>query len=452
MKSRLRPRLSAAIGLFERSSRYAFIIGAFTLLTAAVPAGAGSTIINSTYLGGSLNDLGFAVAMQGDKTFIAGTTFSLDYPVVSVSSSKPEDEQTPDVFVTVLGPSGAPLYSTYVAMGDDYESVLGIGVGPDGSAYVAALAYHGEDTSAVVSKLEPTGELAWTREEAGRFFAQGMTVDSQGNVYVTGRDTSAGVDAAFVWKLDPEGSTTYWTEIDGDSFEFGRDVAVDAGGNAYVIGLTGSTDLADGEKVPADVNAFVTKLDPAGSILWSTYLGGSDEDWGERIAVAANGDLIVAGTTRSSDFPTLNAVQASLRGPKDLFLARLTSEGAPVFSTYLGGSFDEEVLNLALAGSNLYLAVVSPWKDSPLRQPLDASCGGNNFLARLDAAAAQPLDATCLRGAVIYGVAASSSAVSLTGAAGLGLPLVNPWQPIPGGGDDAFATKLVLSTDKPKRR
>jgi len=416
------------------------------------PAVADPSIINSTYLGGSLYDLGYAVALQGDKTFIAGTTFSLDFPVVAVSSSKPEDEQTPDVFVTALGPSGTPFYSTYVAMGDNYESVLGIGVGPDGSAYVAALAYHGDDTSAVVSKLEPTGELAWTREEAGRFFAQGMTVDPQGNVYVTGRDTSAGVDAAFLWKLAPDGSTSYWAEIDGDGFEFGRDVAVDAKGNAYVVGLTGSTDLAE-EKVPAGTNAFVTKLDPAGSILWSTYLGGSNEDWGERIAVAANGDLIVAGTTKSSDFPTLNAIQTGLRGPKDLFLARLTPEGAPVFSTYLGGSFDEEVLDLALAGSSIFLVVVSPWRDSPLRQPLDPSCSdGVSFLAQLDAMTAQPLDAACLGGSIIYGVAAGSSGVALTGAAGPGLPLVDPWQPAPAGGDDAFAAKLVLTTTKPITR
>jgi threonine dehydrogenase-like Zn-dependent dehydrogenase len=449
LKRIFRTRFSIGSRLVHRSRRLSCAAG-LLLLASAWPAAADPVFLNSTYLGGSLDDLGRAVATQGDITFVAGATFSLDYPVVAVSSGKPEDEQTPDVFVTALGASGTPLYSTYVAMGNESESVLGIGVGPDGSAYVAALAYHGADTSAVVAKLEPDGELAWTREEAGGYFAQGMTVDAQGNVYVTGRDTSNGGDEAFVWKLDPEGTTVYWTGIDGDGYEYGRDVAVDAAGNAYVAGLTVSTDL-DGadEKAPDGENAFVTRLDPAGSIVWSTYLGGSAEDWGERIAVAANGDLLVTGTTKSSNFPTVKALQDAIRGPKDLFLTRLTPDGKQVYSTYLGGSFDEEVADLALEGSSLYLVVISPWADSPLRQPLDPSCGVN-FVVQLDAGTAQPLYAACLPGSsVIYSVAPGSAGVALTGAAGSGLPLVEPWQPASGGGEDAFAAKLVLTTRKP---
>lgn len=423
------------------------LLGAFIILAAALPAAADSTFLYSTFLGGNRLDAGLAVAAQNGNTFIAGITNSLDYPVVGVASEKPGDEQTSDVFVTALDSSGTPFYSTYVAMGDQEESVLGIGVGPDGSAYVAALAYHGTEMSAVVAKLESSGELAWLREEAGRFYAQGMTVDSQGNVYVTGRNTGTDDDprdTAFLWKLDSEGSTIYWVEIDGDSFDVGSDVAVDAAGNAYVAGITGSTDLPGADQAaPEGVNAFVTGFDPAGALLWSTYLGGSGEDLGAEIGVAADGNLVVAGTTKSTDLPTQKPYQEKLRGLQDLLLARLTPSGQLISLSYLGGSDDDDVLDLAVEGSSLFLAVTSLGDDSPLRKPLDPFCGGS-FMARLDGAW-QVMDAACagsLSG--VFGVAADSTGVSLAGAAGSDLPVVDAWQPAPAGGGDAFAAKLVL--------
>lgn len=433
------------------------ILGAFIILAAAFPAAAEHTILNSTFLGGSRSDVGLAVAVQNGNTFIAGTTYSLDYPVVAVTSSKPEDEQTSDVFVTALDSSGTPMYSTYVAMGNQEEDVLGIGVAPDGSAYVAALAYHGIEMSAVVAKLEPWGELAWRREAAGRFYAQGMTVDSQGNVYVTGRNTGVDendvpLDTAFLWKLDSEGATSYWAEIDGDSFDIGSDVAVDAAGNAYVVGITGSTDLPGADQpAPEGVNAFVTGLDAAGAILWSTYLGGSGEDQGVKIDVAADGNLVVAGTTKSTDLPTQKPYQAQPGGLQDLLLARLAPRGEVITLSYLGGSENDDVLDLDQEGASIYLAAVSPPGNAPHRKYLDPACGGS-FLAKLDLTG-QPMDAACVGSlSAIYGLAADSTGVSLAGAAGSDLPVVDAWQPAPAGAGDAFAAKLIFTTRKVARR
>ncbi|HEX3552949.1 MAG TPA: SBBP repeat-containing protein [Thermoanaerobaculia bacterium] len=442
------------IAAFARSRRQT-LLAVLTVLSASSPALADPTLIFSTYMGGSLSDRGTAVAAwHGSTTFVAGITHSLDYPVVGVSSSKPFDQLTDDVFLTALGPSGSPLYSTYVPTTDaDHKFVLGIGVGPDGgpsgSPYVAVESSYADETVITVVKLWPGGTIAWAwGTSGGRFYAQGMTVDSQGNVYITGRDNNEDgnnqyVDQAFVWKISAQGTLIYSIRIDGNNFDLGRGIAVDSAGNAYVTGVTLSTDLP-GATGPAPVgsgyNAFVTKLDPVGSILWSTYLGGNGSDSGEKIAVAADNSVVVVGTTQSSDFPIQNAIQTGLNGPKDLFLARLTPSGSLISSTYLGGSGDDGVTGLALEPASILLAVTSPATDSPLRGPLDPSCN-TGFVAKLDAAASRVLDAACGGTAV----AADSSGVSVTGSASSGLPVVNAWQPSPAGGDDAFAMKLVLN-------
>jgi hypothetical protein len=443
-------------GQVSRSWRFV-LLGVLTMLAAVLPAGADPTLIYSTYLGGSRGDAGFAVAVSGGFTFIAGGTRSLDYPIVGVSSSKPSgDEVTRDGFVTRLASSGAPGgvptgYSRYVQGGHNDNSVVGIGVGPDGSAYVATLTFFGADTEMTLTKLQHWGAVAWTSGGfLGRTYPSDMAVDSQGNVYITGRNNSETqdgyLDEAFVWKIGSDGSTVYRTRIDGNNFESGAGIAVDAGGNAYVTGQTLSTNLPMAiQAVPVgSENAFVTKLDPAGTILWSTYLGGSGSDQGREIEVAADGTVVVAGTTASPDFPTLNAIQTELRGPQDLFVARLRSWGSRISSTYLGGTGTDEVRDLALEPSSILLAAVSPGADSPLREPLHPACG-NSFVSKLDATASRVLDAACLGHSTISGVAADSSGISVTGTAASDLPLVNAWQPSPGGEAEAFAAKLKLN-------
>jgi Beta-propeller repeat len=431
------------------------LLAALTVLATSSPALGDPTITYSTYLGGSLRDGGSAVAAWGGSSFIAGITRSLDYPVVHVTSSKPYDQFADDVFVTVLGPSGSPLYSTYVRTSDaDHKFVLGIGVGPDGgpsgSPYVVSEGLYADETVISVVKLWPGGSVAWAwGTNGGRLYAQGMAVDRQGNVYITGRNNNEDanyqyMDKAFVWKISASGSLIYSISIDGNGFDLGRGVAVDSAGNAYVTGVTRSTDLpgANGQPVPAGGgdNAFVTKLDPAGAVLWTTYLGGGGYDEGSKIAVAADNSVVVVGITQSSDFPTQNALQTGLKGPQDLFLARLMPYGSVISSTYLGGSGSDAINDLALEPASILLAVDSPDADSPLRGPLDPSCT-SSFIAKLDATASRVLDASCRGGAV----AADSTGVSVTGGADSGLPVVNAWQPAPAGGGDAFAMKLVLN-------
>src|SRR4029077_1139456 len=115
-------------------------------------------------------------------------------------------------------------------------------------------------------------------------------------------------------------------------------------------------------------DVFVAKLNSAGSALvYSTYLGGSDNDIGNRIAVDALGNAYVTGTTSSSDFPTVNALYPALRGVADAFVAKLSPSGsALIYSTYLGGSDSESGYAIAVDSSgNAYVTGQTASTDFP---------------------------------------------------------------------------------------
>src|SRR5262249_30731285 len=154
---------------------------------------------------------------------------------------------------------------------------------------------------------------------------------------------------AFVAKLNAAGyALVYATYLGGD--DAGFDIAVDGAGNAYV---TGNTDSSDFPTTPGAFqpgpggsfgDAFVAKLSAAGdALVYSTYLGGSDADTGDGIAVDGAGNAYITGSTDSSDFPaTPGAFQAGLRGFSDAYVAKLSAAGdALVYATYLGGSRDD---------------------------------------------------------------------------------------------------------------
>lgn len=203
----------------------------------------------------------------------------------------------------------------------------------------------------------------------------GIAVDGLGNAYVTGNTSSAnfpttagafdGGSEVFVAKLNAAGSALdYSTFLGGTADDAGRGIAVDGLGNAYVTGFTAST--ADFPTTAGalqttfgggDMDAFVTKLDATGSLVYSTYLGGADSDVGLGIAVDASNSAYVTGGTRSADFPTANAVQSASGGARDAFVTKLNAAGsALVYSTFLGGGANDAGNGIALDGSgNTYV-------------------------------------------------------------------------------------------------
>ncbi|MDE2060129.1 MAG: SBBP repeat-containing protein [candidate division NC10 bacterium] len=321
----------------------------------------GARLIYSTFLGGSSEDWGHGIAVDAEgHAYVTGGTRSANFPTTREAFSRKHNGDR-DAFVTKLAPNGARLiYSTFLG-GVQYDWGYGIAVDSEGHAYVT-----GETTSAnfpttpgafdtkpysdrdvFVTKLAPDGAslvystfLGGSRSDWGH----GIAVDAKGHAYITGgtlsadfpttpgaRDTSfKGHGDAFVTKFAPDGaSLVYSTFLGGTDYDVGFGIAVDDEGHAYVTGRTKSLDFPT---TPGAVNtsyngwgdAFVTKLAPTGSALvYSTYLGGSQHDWGEAIAVDKEGHAYVTGGTKSSDFPTTpGAFSSTLKGDGDAFITK----------------------------------------------------------------------------------------------------------------------------------
>ncbi len=374
--------------------------GGFDAFVAKINA-AGTALVYSTYLGGSSDDLGFGIAVDAaGNAYVTGETGSTDFHGASSSMIQSSNGGGFDAFVAKINAGGTALvYSTYLGGSSDD---LGFGIAADGAGnayvtgYTLSTDFPGASSSmiqssngggfdAFVAKFNAGGTalvystyLGGSGDDAG----QGIAVDAAGHAYVTGytfstnfpttllafQSSNAGSADAFVTKLNPTGSAplVYSTYLGGTDPDVGQGIAVDATGNAYVTGNTVSTDfpttlLAFQSANAGSTDAFVTKLNPAGSVplVYSTYLGGSGDDFGQGIAVDAAGNAYVTGYTGSTNFPTTaGAFQIANAGSNDAFVTTLNPAGsAPlVFSTYLGGSSDDFGFGIAVdAAGNAYV-------------------------------------------------------------------------------------------------
>ena len=322
--------------------------------------------------------------------------------------------------------------------------------------------------------------------ETGFERALGIGVDSSGNAYIAGVTASnnlpvtAGVvqtafggstlniryfvGDAFVAKFTPSGMLSYVTYLGGSGDDAATGIAVDSAGDAYLVGVTNSKDFpttpgvlqralkgAGGNSCVRLGDAFVTKLNPSGNqLLYSTYLGGSLDDFGWAIQIDAQGDAYVAGATLSSDFPVVNAAQSSLKGSGgepgrpscngsalfnagDAFVAKLNPTATQlVFSTYLGGSSDDAALAIAVdPAQNIYVGGFTLSPDFPTTggafqttfggiDPVNGFFNfGDGFVAKLSPSGATLAFSTYLGGSgddVVYGLATDrSDTVYVTG-------------------------------------
>jgi Beta-propeller repeat len=314
----------------------------------------------------------------------------------------------------------------------------------------------------------------------GMDVAQDVAVDAAGNAYLIGYTFSADFPTAdplqpapggtltpdvFVTKLNVNGSAlVYSTYLGGNNTELGFDIAVDQEGNAYLTGSTGSVDFPTMNPLqPAlsgSQDAFVTKLNPAGSaLILSTYLGGGLTDQANALAIDRQRNVYLTGYTLSSDFPTMNPLQPALSNSQDAFVTKLNSAGsALVFSTFLGGSDGDNGNDIAVdRRGNVYLVGATNSIDFPTANPLQpelADSGparlGDAFVTKLDASGTAFIYSTYFGGNnrdTGNSVAVDAlDNVYVTGSTGsINFPTMNPLQPSLAGGNDAFVAKLDQS-------
>jgi hypothetical protein len=252
------------------------------------------------------------------------------------------------------------VYATYIG-GKGGEGSTWVAVDPTGAAYLTCWVsskdfptknafypkYGGPPTDACITKLSPDGKSLIYSSYLGGPERDGpidITVDATGAAYITGRASGGfpqvnslhefrGIGDAFIVKVDPTGtSLVYSTYLGGSDFERARGVAADSKGNAYVVGTTWSQDFptkkAFQKKNAGASDVFLAKLNPTGSaIVFSTYIGGTGEDIGLDIQVDNKGSLYVVGDTWSKEFPTKKAFQKKLKGENDSFLMKFHKRG-----------------------------------------------------------------------------------------------------------------------------
>jgi len=303
-------------------------------------------------------------------------------------------------------------------------------------------------------------------------YAYGIAVDGIGSAYVTGSTSStnfpianayqpvnAGSYDAFVTKLNSAGNTLeYSTYLGGSGSESGNGagIAVDGSGSAYVTGYTTSTNFPTKNVYQATYagngDAFVTKLSSAGNTLdYSTYLGGSNSDCGNGIAVDGSGRAYVTGYTYSTNFPNANAYQGALAGPNDAFVTRLNSAGNTLdYSTYLGGSGYDPANGIAVDGSgSAYITGYTTSTNFPTANAYQGSLLGaqDAFVTKLSSAGNTLIYSTYLGGcsfdnAAVIAVDGCGNAYVAGQTGSINFPIKNAYQASHAGYIDAFITKL----------
>jgi hypothetical protein len=442
------------------------------------------TLGYSTYLGGSGSDYSSGIAVDSSgNAYITGRTSSGNFPTTSpYQGGHGSDSGSYDAFVTKINAAGtAKLYSTYFGgSGTDYG--YGIAIDSSGNAYVTGI----NTNNVFVAKFNSTGSTliySYIFGGTGTDVGYGIAVDSSGNAYVTGRTSSTdfsttatrfqatrggAADEGFVTKINSAGSAKiYSSYLGGSGQDYGRSIAVDASGNAYVAGYTSSTNFPTTLPFQASnsggYDAFFTKINAAGSAkVYSSYLGGSGNEFysevgkGMGIVVDSDSSVYMVGTTDSVDFPTTSPFQAVNAGGQDVFITKINADGlAMAYSTYLGGTASDTASGVAIdSGGNAYLAGITQSTDFPTASPFQgshASDSGNSdaFITTINAAGSAKIYSTYLGGSVgdsAHGIAIDSSNNAYVAGytTSVDFPTVSPFQAANGGGSDAFIAKFSI--------
>jgi hypothetical protein len=337
-------------------------------------------LVYSTFIGGSDEDRSYHLALDDDgNVYVGGTTFSSDFPTTGGYDNTWNGGPS-DCFVVKINATGSVVYSTFIGgSGDDIAN--GIDVDSAGCVYLAgstasanfptvnALDDTLEQMDGFVCKLNAAGDdLEYSTFLGGALSddIQDLTVSDDGVICVVGITESSdfprinaidsthnGLADCFVTKLSSAGSIVYSTFVGGSDWDNAYGVDMDSLGNAYVCGATLSTDFptasAYNNASSGNWDVIAFKISSDGASLeYSTYLGGSSLDGAFSIAADSDGYAWIVGETFSSDYPTWNAYQNRMGG-YDGFLTKLNPTGNFLnFSTYIGGGDFDQARDVAV--------------------------------------------------------------------------------------------------------
>jgi len=412
-------------------------------------------------------------------------------------------------YSTFLGGSGSDVATDVAVDAAGNVYVIGYSNSPDFPSGAPGLFLPGGGTcgdgldiypcfDVFVAKFDPTGHsLAYLARfgGSGDDYATGIAIDSLGNAYVTGYTNSTDFPTnhaaqaqpgegacgvapttfpcydAFVVKLDGSGSTlAYATYLGGAADDFGQGIAVDSAGYAVVTGFTASPGFPVRRPLQrffggAAYDAFLAKIPPAGTpLVYSTFLGGSGDDFGSKVALDSTGAAYATGYTNSANFPVAGAFQSSIGDGMcgappsstpcfDAFVTKVSGDGAALlYSTYLGGSGGDYGYGIAVDSTGrAYVTGSTTSTGFPVTPGAVKITGGGTtvdaFVTKLDADGSQAVYSTYLGGlgsdaGLDISVDSLGNAYCAGSTYGSGFPVASPIQAASGGFYDAFLAKL----------
>lgn len=358
----------------------------------------GNGLVYATYLGGSGDDQSYSNNLAVDSSgnvYITGYTTSTDFPVTGGAFDEGYNGGT-DAFVLKLSAQGNGFfYGTYLG-GSGNELWPSLAIDASGNAYLTGStsssdfpttggaydeSYNEGDNDAFIAKLNNTGTgLGYATFMGGAGYDTGHDIELVGDeVLIVGAagdgfPTTAGVlDStfngcgnyfwcdAFVARLNSAGNAlVYATYLGGSGSDWLNEVTVDEQGQVFVIGVTESSDYPTSQGAfdttfNGALDAVVSKLDAnASALLFSSYVGGSDLDYGNQLVLDSDGSLVLAGGTQSLDMPiTSDAIRLQLSGSQDAYLTRLSADGTSLlYATFLGGYYDDWGFGLDFSENN----------------------------------------------------------------------------------------------------
>ncbi len=368
-------------------------------------------LVYATYLGGGGQELVFGLAVDAaGQAHVVGRTLSTDFP--TWSAFQPAPGSNGDGFVVKLSPEGRLVYASYLGgsgppeLSQGFDTARGVAVDAGGSAYVVGNTsspdfptrgsiYPFQDSDAFLTKLSPEGQIEYSTFIGDKLLddAFAVAVDGTGSAFVAGitRGTHfpttpgayqralKGTFDSFVVQVSADGGrlehATYFGGDEGprDQWTQVNAIALDADGNVYLTGHTGCPEFPTVAPPQAkygggEVDGFLAKLSPAlDRLLYSTYLGGRDDDTAQDLVVDSDGRAYVAGTTHSADFPLMAPLRSMRGGPSEAFVTVLSADGTAFeYSTFLGGNNNDGAAGLDLdADGRVYVTGDTASPDFP---------------------------------------------------------------------------------------
>ncbi len=347
----------------------------------------GTALLYSVVFGGGLTDIGGGIAVDiSGNAYITGYTNSVNFPVTAGAAQVTLNGGT-NAFITKVNAAGTALvYSTFLGGSGNFWG-RAIAVDRSGNAYVTGTAAYSVGIPfPLVSPLSSAPSSGFLTEvnAAGTAFAYstylaagigyGVAVDSSADAYVTGSSGTASAPSpaqGYVLKVNAGGTgIAYGPVLLGNSsaalLTAGFGIAVDEQNNAYVTGMTNDPSFPQiSGGAPQSTfgggltDAFAIKLDPAGTLVYGTYIGGLGSSFlperGSGIGVDTLGNVYVSGTTQCIGFPSANPIAGARNGgPAVLMSGTLNGTTSTWTPTTLAGSFDQVTALAFDPSGNLY--------------------------------------------------------------------------------------------------